>query len=253
MNIGRWSYILYIDSSLTTIWGSSEIIQNTISHLSRLQNWHECLFKKEGEAFAKREEENAERQRAAIRILDEEAKRKVKLYLVDENQVDPGTYLDNVNRFRPIGVADNNSAGIDTQIGLPKPAFVDDSPNVNDYVWAEMMCIESPPESWPAFDDDFPDEQMCVETLTQALSADGCHTAKETSNMWTAFHVWMKYAGRRMQDPPPTSQEGRDEFYRKFVRSSFLQKSTKMGTHVASKVCSSKRITQKLVSMLVST
>ena len=92
-----------------------------------------------------------------------------------------------------------------------------------------MIWIKSPFESWPAFDDDFPDEQMCVETLTQALSADGCHTAKETSNMWTAFHVWMKYAGRRMQDPPPTSQEGRDEFYRTFVQSSFLKKAHKQG------------------------
>lgn len=58
------------------------------------------FIQKEGEAFAKREEENAERQRAAMRIVDEEAKRKVKLYVVEGNQVDPRTYLDNVNRFR---------------------------------------------------------------------------------------------------------------------------------------------------------
>ena len=70
---------------------------------------------------------------------------------------------------------------------------------------------------------------MCVETLTQTLSADGCHTATDTSNMWTAFHVWMKYASRRMQDPPPATQDGRDEFYRTFVRSSFLKKAHKEG------------------------
>ena len=37
------------------------------------------LIRNEGEAFAKREEENAERQRAAMRIVDEEAKRKIQL------------------------------------------------------------------------------------------------------------------------------------------------------------------------------
>ena len=80
------------------------------------------LIQKEGEAVAKREEEKEERSRAAMRIVDEEAKRKVQFYLLDANQVDPGTYLDNVHRIQPMGFEEGASAGIDTQTGLPKPA-----------------------------------------------------------------------------------------------------------------------------------
>ena len=38
----------------------------------------------------------------------------------------------------------------------------------------------------------------------------------------------MKYASRRMKDPPPATQDGRDEFYRKLVRSSFLEQAHKL-------------------------
>ena len=144
----------------------------------------------------------------------------MKMYFTNANQVDSGTYLDNVHRFRPIGFEEGASAGIDTQIGLPKPAHVDDSTNVTDYIWAELIAIE-PPESWPEVDDDFPNKCLCTGTLIRELNSDKCHAAKETSNMWTSFSVWMRYAGRRMRDPPPTSQEGRNEFYRKFVQTDF--------------------------------
>ena len=86
------------------------------------------LIQKEEEAFTKREEESAERQRAAMGIVDEEARRKVKFHLVNSNQVNPGEYLDNINRFRPTGISERDSAGIDSQTGLPKPALGDEYP-----------------------------------------------------------------------------------------------------------------------------
>ena len=160
------------------------------------------LIRKREEADTKKEEESEERKRAAMRIADEESRRKVKLHMINENQVDPSEYLDNINRFRPIGLSARDSAGIDSFTSLPNPVLHDESPNVNDYVWGEIMWTAITPESWPEVDEDFTGEDLCVETINRALSADGCHAAKQTSNIWTSFHAWMKHASRRMKDPP---------------------------------------------------
>ena len=143
-----------------------------------------------------------------MRIVEEESKRKVKFYLLNSNQVDPSEYLDNVNRFRPTELSDGDTAGIDSFTGLPKPVLIDESPNTGDYVWAEIMWMVLPPASWPEVDEDFSGEELCVETLNRALSADGCHTVNHTSNMWTSFHVMMKYAGRRMKKPSSANARG---------------------------------------------
>ena len=75
------------------------------------------------------------------------------------------------------------------------------------------MFVVNPPASWP--------EDI------QALSADGCHTATNTGEMWVSLHIYMKYACRRMENPPPTTQDGREEFYRKLVRSEFMKQAHK--------------------------
>ena len=67
------------------------------------------LMKKEGVAFAKREEESEERGRAAMRIVEEEENRKVKMYFTKENEVDELTYLANIRRFQPTEVDEENS------------------------------------------------------------------------------------------------------------------------------------------------
>ena len=91
-----------------------------------------------------------------MRIVEEEENRKIKMYFTRGNEVDELTYLANIRRFQPMDVDEENSVGIDSQTGLPNPACPDDSPNVHDYVWVQLIAFESVPESWPEFNDDFP-------------------------------------------------------------------------------------------------
>ena len=79
---------------------------------------------------------------ATMRLIEEEAHRKVQKEFLHANKLPQERYMENIARFAPMKVDDGESEDIDDQTGLPRPARPDQSTNTADYIWRQMISLE---------------------------------------------------------------------------------------------------------------